>query len=57
MKEYKTIVIIMKDGKYAEWEKDSWNDYTYDGKCFIVMKDGAYIGFYNIDEVRTIVVE
>lgn len=57
MKEYETIVIIMKDGKYAEWEKDDWNDYTYDGKCFIVMKDGTYIGFYNIDEVRTIVVE
>lgn len=57
MKEYETIVIIMKDGRYAEWEKGSWNDYTYDGKCFIVMKDGVYIGFYNIDEVRSIVVE
>lgn len=54
---YETIIVIMKDGKCAEWEKDDWNDYTYDGKCFIVMKDGTYIGFYNIDEVRTIIVE
>lgn len=54
---YETITIIMKDGKYAEWEKDEWDDYTYDGKFFIVMKDHIYVGFYNLDEVRTIIVE
>lgn len=57
MSDYETITITMKDGKYAEWEKDDWDDYTYDGKFFIVIKDGAWIGFYNLDEVRTIAIQ
>ena len=54
---YETITVTMKDGKFAEWKKGEWDDYTYDGKFFIVMKNEAWIGFYNLDEIRTIVVE
>lgn len=57
MSDYETITIIMKDGKYAELEKDNWDNYTYDGKFFIVMKNRIWIAFYNLDEVRTIIVE
>lgn len=51
------ITVTMKDGNFAEWEKDEWDDYTYDGKFFIVMKDRIWIAFYNLNEVRTIIVE
>ena len=54
---YETITVTMKNGKFAEWKKDEWDDYTYDGKFFIVIKNEAWIGFYNLDEIRTIVVE
>ena len=51
------ITVTMKDGNFAEWEKDEWDDYTYDGQFFIVMKNRIWIAFYNLDEVRTIIVE
>lgn len=51
------ITVTMKDEKFALWKNDEWDDYTYDGKFFIVMKNHAYVGFYNLDEVRTIIVE
>ena len=54
---YETITVTMKDGKFAEWKKSEWDDYTYDGKFFIVIKNEAWIGFYNLDEIRTIVIE
>ena len=54
---YEKITVTMKDGNFAEWEKYEWDDYTYDGKFFIVMKDRIWIAFYNLDEVRTIIVE
>lgn len=47
----------MKDGNFAELEKDEWDDYTCDGKFFIVMKNRIWIAFYNPDEVRAIIVE
>lgn len=54
---YGMITITMKDRNFAEWKKGEWDDYTYDGKFFIVMKNKTWIGFYNLDEVRTVVVE
>lgn len=37
------ITVTMKDGNFAEWEKDEWDDYTYDGKFFIVMKNRIWM--------------
>lgn len=51
------ITVTMKDGHFAEWEMGEWSDYIYDGKFFIVMKNGIRLAFYNLDEVRTIIVE
>ena len=54
---YKKITVTMRNGNFAEWDRDEWDDYTYDGKFFIVIKSGAWIGFYNLDDVRTIIIE
>lgn len=59
MNNYKVIEIAFKDGHSATWEADrgEWDDYAYDGKVFIVKKDGFWVGIYNIDCIRSIVVE
>lgn len=54
---YETITITMKDKNFAKWEKGEWDDYFYDGKFFVIKKKDVWVGFYNIDEVRTIVVQ
>ena len=50
------IEIIMKNGNIATWEKTEYTDYTYDGKCFIVINKDKWVGIYNMDCVRNIVV-
>lgn len=32
-----------------------WDDYRYDGKFFIIIKDGADIAMYNAEEVFSLV--
>ncbi len=57
MDNYKVIEIAFKDGHSATWEADKgeWDDYAYDGKVFIVKKDGSWVGIYNMDCIRSIV--
>ena len=54
---YQTITITMKNSEQFVWGKDAWDDYHYDGKCFIIKKNGEWIGFYNLDQVVSIVVQ
>lgn len=54
---YETITITMKNETFAKWEKGEWDDYCYDGKCFIVVKERVRVGFYNVDEIKSIVIE
>lgn len=54
---YELIKIIMSNGCEVKWTKDRWDDYKYDGKFFIIMKDGAWIGFYNLDKVISIIIK
>lgn len=51
------IKIIMKNGMEVKWIKEQWDDYCYDGKYFTVKKDGAWVGFYNLDCVISIIVK
>lgn len=50
------IEITMKNGNVATWNKDEFTDYAYDEKMFIVVKDHIRVGFYNVDEIYSIVV-
>lgn len=50
------IKITFKSGDACEWCKDSYTDYRYDGKCFIVIKNGEFVGFYNMDSVAHIII-
>lgn len=51
------IQITLNNGVCDEWKKEQYTDYMYDGKCFIIIKDGLWIGFYNMDSVRKIVID
>lgn len=59
MKKYNVIEITLKNGHTAVWEADKgeWDDYAYDGAAFIIKKDGAWIGIYNMDHVISVVVK
>ena len=56
---YNTIEITFKNGHSAAWEanKGEWDDYAYDGKVFIIKKDGSWVGIYNMDHVISVVVK
>jgi len=54
--QYQTIIIAMKNSTQVVWEKAEWDDYLYDGKYFIIKKNGVWVGFYNLDKVVSIVV-
>ncbi len=51
------IKIVFKDGEIVKWKKKEYTDYSYDGRCFIVIKGNQWIGFYNLDCVATIVIK
>lgn len=59
MKNYNDIVITFNNGHSATWEaaKGEWDDYAYDGKVFIIKKDGAWVGIYNMDHIISVVVK
>lgn len=51
------IRIKMVNSEEVEWTVDKWDDYLYDGKYFIIKKDGVWVGMYNLDYVISIVVK
>ena len=54
----KTLIkIIMTNGTEVKWVAEQWDDYVYDGKFFIIKKNGDWIGFYNLDYVISIIVK
>lgn len=59
MKKYNIIEVTFKNGHSAVWEadKNEWDDYAYDGSAFIIKKDGAWVGIYNMDSVISVVVK
>lgn len=58
-KEYTTINVALKTGMAAVWdaEKDEWDDYFYDGKFFVIKKNGTWVGMNNVDVIASIVVK
>ena len=54
---YNTIEITFKNGESDIWNTPDWVDCSYDDKVFIVKRNGAWIGFYNIDTVQKIIIK
>lgn len=50
------IRITFKNGEKAEWAKKEYDDYKYDGKCFVIVKNNQLVGIYNMDSVISVVV-
>lgn len=51
------INITLKNGNVVTWKESEYTDYAYDGKMFIVVKEHVRVGFYNVDNIISIVVE
>lgn len=45
------IEITFKSGDTITIEKENWDDYSYDGKFFIIKNKGAWVAFYNCNDV------
>lgn len=48
---YEKIEITFKSGETITYKVNEWDDYSYDGKAFIVKKGGAWIGIYNFSDI------
>ena len=59
MEKYETINVTLKGGHIAVWEasKGEWDDYSYDGTVFIIKKNGAWVGIYNMDNIISVIVK
>lgn len=59
MNNYNVIEITFNNGPSAIWEanKGEWDDYSYDGMSFVIKKDGAWVGIYNMNHVISVVVK
>ena len=49
------LKITLMNGREVLWDALDFDDYKYDGKMFIIIKDGEWIAFYNIDCIVSIV--
>lgn len=51
------IKIVMANSEEVKWTKEEWDDYVYDGKYFIIKRNGQWVGMYNLDYVISIIVK
>lgn len=51
------IKIVLRNGNVVTWDEKSYTDYKYDGKFFIIIRDGQWVGFYNLDCVLSIEID
>lgn len=51
------IKLVLTNSEEVKWTEEQWDDYQYDGKYFIIKKNGAWVGFYNLDYVISIIVK
>ncbi len=51
------IKITMTNSQEVKWQRDDYTDYMYDGKYFIIIRNGEWIGFYNLDHVISIIIK
>lgn len=51
------IKIVLKNGCIVKWKKKKWTDYKYDGKCFIIIKKGNWVGIYNMESITSVTIK
>lgn len=51
------IHIYFRDGHKDVIPKKLWDDYTYEGTLFVVIRRGAWVYTYNIGDISCIVVD
>ena len=49
-----SIIINKVNNEVVIWEPERWDDYSYEGAVFVIKKDGAWIGIYNMNFVQSI---
>lgn len=54
---YDTVTITMKDDNYAVWGKDEWDDFFVKDNCVVITNKGVWVAMYNLDCVKSVVVE
>ena len=54
MRDNNTIHIVFKDRREDKWSGNEFTDYYYDKKSFIILKDGRWVGIYNMDAIESI---
>lgn len=48
----KWITIVFQNKEVCHYRPNEYTDYQYDGKYFVVIKDGQWIGLYNLDVIQ-----
>lgn len=48
------INIITNNGELISFKSNEYDDYSYDGKCFLIIKDGTLTNLFNINAVNAI---
>ncbi len=51
---YNAIEITFKSGDTITYNKDEWDDYSYDGNSICVKKGGVWVGIYNFENVFSV---
>ena len=51
------IEIVLKDGSCITYEGNEYTDYQYDRKFFIILYEKQWIGLFNLDEIKYVMIE
>ncbi len=46
------IIITLTNNEQIIWRSDEWDDYSYEDKVFVVIKNGVWKGIYNMNFVK-----
>lgn len=51
------IKIILKNGDVCTYKPDSYTEYKYDRKYFVIINKNQWIGLYNLDCIEYITID
>lgn len=50
------IYITMIDGSYREWGTEEYTDYMVNNNLFVIIKGSKWVGIYNLEQIKEIMV-